>query len=125
MQTNLTFWKLANPSDEHAPNEACTSISALTHIMQFFIACFFFALDPFLSCNFCLEFVTKNTACVNGTIEITLEQIQCDIVTNLQCQNCCKFVLCVSRHLTTPCFGTNFDTDVKTHAKTPMTTHIS
>ena len=33
----------------------------------------FFALDPFLSRDFCLEFATKNAACVNGTIEITLE----------------------------------------------------
>ena len=41
----------------------------------------------------------KNTACVNGTIEITLEQIQCDIAMNLQHQNCRKFTFCVSRPL--------------------------
>ena len=36
---------------------------------------------------------------MNGTIEITLEQIKCDIVMNLQCQKCHKFALCVSGHL--------------------------
>ena len=34
----------------------------------------------------------KNASCVNGTIEITLEQIQHNIVMNLQCQN---WVVCV------------------------------
>ena len=43
------------------------------------------------------KFVTKNMLCVNGTTEITLERIQCNIVTNLQCQNCSEFTLCVSR----------------------------
>ena len=74
-------------------------LSALTHIVRFFYCTIFFALDPFLLHDFCLEFAMKNVACVNGTIEITLEQIQCDIVANLQCQNCSEFTLCVSRHL--------------------------
>ena len=59
----------------------------------------FFALDPFLSRDFCLEFTTKNAACVNGTIEITLERIQCNIVANSRRQNHGEFALCVSRHL--------------------------
>ena len=49
-------------------------------------------------CKNCSKIATKNTSCVNGTIEITLEQIQRDIAMNLQCQNHHKFELCVSRH---------------------------
>ena len=67
--------------------------------MQFFLLHDFFALDPFLSHDFCLEFMTKNTACVNGTIEITLERFQRDIAANSRRQNCSEFALCVSRHL--------------------------
>ena len=74
-------------------------LSALTHIARFFYRAIFFALDPFLSCDFCLEFAAKNAACVNGTIEITLERIQRDIAANSQRQNHGKFALCVSRHL--------------------------
>ena len=58
----------------------------------------FFALDPFLSRDFCLEFVMKNAACVNGTIEITLERIKRDIAPNSRRQNRGEFALCVSRH---------------------------
>ena len=47
----------------------------------------------------CSKFAMKNAPCVNRTIEIALEQIQCNIAVNLQCQNCSKFTLCVSRHL--------------------------
>ena len=47
----------------------------------------------------CKKIAVKNAACVNGTIEITLEQIQHDIVTNSQCQNHGKFAVCVSRPL--------------------------
>ena len=47
----------------------------------------------------CKNITAKNTACVNGTIEITLEQIQHDIVTNSQCQNPHELALCVSRPL--------------------------
>ena len=58
------------------------SVNAMTHIRQichdFFIA-WFFSLDPFLSHDFLWQ---KNAACVNGTIEITLEWIQCDIATS-------------------------------------------
>ena len=57
-------------------------VTALTHIVRFFYRAIFFALDHFLLHDFCLEFATKNAACVNGTIEITLEQIQHDIVAN-------------------------------------------
>ena len=42
------------------------------------------------------KFAAKNAACVNGTTEITLEQIQCNIVANLQCQKHRKFTLYVS-----------------------------
>ena len=45
----------------------------------------------------------KMHPCVNSTIEIALEQIQCDITANLQHQNCSKFALCVSRHLLAAC----------------------
>ena len=38
----------------------------------------------------------KNMPCVHGTIEIALEQIQCDITVNSQCQKCHEFTLCVS-----------------------------
>ena len=38
------------------------------------------------------EFTMKNMPCVNGSIEITLEQIQHDIMKNSWCQKCCKFV---------------------------------
>ena len=37
-------------------------------------------------------FVMKNTACVNGTIEITLEQIQHDITMSKMLQIC---IMCV------------------------------
>ena len=83
--------------DRKMPTTCC--LGALTHIARFFLLHDFFTLDPLLSHDFCLEFVTKNAACVNGTIEITLEQIQCDIAANLQRQNCGEFALCVSRHL--------------------------
>ena len=52
-------------------------LSAMTHIRQ--IHCNFFALDPFLLHDFLQR---KNAACVNGTIEITLEWIQHDIATS-------------------------------------------
>ena len=41
----------------------------------------------------------KNAACVNGTIEITLERIQHDIAMNSRRQNRREFALCVSRPL--------------------------
>ena len=45
------------------------------------------------------EFAMKNASCVNGTIEIALERIQCDIAANSRRQNRGEFALCVSRYL--------------------------
>ena len=46
----------------------------------------------------CSEFAMKNAPCVNRTIEIALERIQCDIAANSRRQNRSEFALCVSRH---------------------------
>ena len=42
------------------------------------------------------EFTMKNVPCVHGTIEITLERIKCDIVSNWRRQKRSEFALCVS-----------------------------
>ena len=67
----------------------------MTHIRRIrrdFLQRDFFALDPFLSRDFSQQ---KNTACVNGTMEIILEQIQHDIATSktLQIRVMCVITL--------------------------------
>ena len=71
-----------NAANKNTDQSLSDLLSAMTHIRQicgdFFIMQFFCSRPLFIA----QFFVTKNTACVNGTIEITLEQIQCDIATS-------------------------------------------
>ena len=73
------------------------TLSALTHIRRIrhdFFTAWFFCSRPLFIAQF---FTTKNAACVNGTIEITLEQIQCDIVTSKMPWICVMCVMTLHR----------------------------
>ena len=71
-------------------------VTALTDIRQIhcnFFTAWFFCSRPLFIAQF---FMTKNTVCVNGTIEITLDRIQRDITTSKTPQICIMCVMTLS-----------------------------